>query len=407
MSRRKNLRRKFANDARRSQGTICTVSHSTGDPRESNPHADDANVLVETPPVAEVEAEAEGDCCTDNDERTGIRFRPFPVGCLPGPVREFVVGSAQALDCDESQVALPVLATLAAAIGNTRAIQLSEAWMEPAILWTAVVSESGTRKSPTVRAATWPLRERQQAAATWYHERHAQYRLDMATYPTRVCQAIDQELEHPTRPVPPMESRYMVSDASFEKLAEMLQTLPRGLLLCQDELNTWLKGFDRADQRSSRWLELHGAGSVLIEQGSGRRIDVPCASVSITGGIQPEILAGRLKQPSQSSGLFARLLFAFPQSRPRRWRDASVINDVTEPYYDVVNQLLAIPLIRGPYGGPLQSPVKLSVEARQRFIQFVQEFGEVQNEAEPGLVASFAKFLEGYAARLALIAIRN
>ncbi len=74
-----------------------------------------------------------------------LQFQPFPTDTLPEPMRGFVVAGAKAMGCDTSYFALPMLTSVAAAIGNTRRIQLKRGWTEPAILWTAIVGDSGIR----------------------------------------------------------------------------------------------------------------------------------------------------------------------------------------------------------------------------------------------------------------------
>ncbi|HEX3315444.1 MAG TPA: DUF3987 domain-containing protein, partial [Gemmataceae bacterium] len=84
------------------------------------------------------------------DEST---FRPFPLATLPEPIRSYVEAGAASVNCDPSFVALPMLTTLAAAIGNSRRIQLKKGWSEPAIIWTGIIGESGTTKSPAIDLA--------------------------------------------------------------------------------------------------------------------------------------------------------------------------------------------------------------------------------------------------------------
>ena len=107
-----------------------------------------------TPPRSEVGDEA-------GMEPRDAEFLAFPVECFPVPVREYVQSQARDLDCDESAVALPVLAALASSIGSTRRIRLKRDWTEPAVLWTAIVADSGTRHRPPLEAAVEPLNTRQ------------------------------------------------------------------------------------------------------------------------------------------------------------------------------------------------------------------------------------------------------
>jgi hypothetical protein len=106
-------------------------------------------------------------------------FTPFPHTCLPPPLNEFVLQSAAALGCDPSFVALPVLSTVASAIGNARVIQLKPGWVEPAVVWTAVVAESGTLKSPAWYKAVAPLYRRQKQHIAEYKDAHESFLDDL------------------------------------------------------------------------------------------------------------------------------------------------------------------------------------------------------------------------------------
>ena len=125
------------------------------------------------------------------------------------------------------------------------------------------------------------------------------------------------------------------------------------------------------------------------------------ASVSVTGGIQPDILKKRLTKTHLANGLFARLLFAFPPGS-RRWSRSEIHPQVKEDFARLLEELIEIPQITE--GHPMREPqiVDLTPEAKDRFGRFVDEFGGMQDKPDDLLAASFAK-LERYAARFALV----
>jgi hypothetical protein len=90
-----------------------------------------------------------------------LGWHPFPVDALPPACRQFVCEAADALGVDASYVALPLLAGLASAIGNTRRIALSRTWTAPAVVWAGIIGESGTLKSPAIKIAMTPIHKRQ------------------------------------------------------------------------------------------------------------------------------------------------------------------------------------------------------------------------------------------------------
>ena len=131
----------------------------------------------------------------------------FPLGSLPGPIRQLVEEGAAAFPVPYELIAIPAFVSLGAAIGNSRVIQLKEGWVERGALYAAVVSESGTMKSPAMDLATRFLKDLQSTMdRTW------------------------------------------TSNATVESLARVLQDTPRGLLMYQDELTAWVRGMNQYRQ---------------------------------------------------------------------------------------------------------------------------------------------------------------
>jgi hypothetical protein len=92
-----------------------------------------------------------------------LRYRPFPVEVLPDPLGSFVLVVSHAIGCDAAYVALPALAAIAACVGTSRRVQLKPGWTEPCIVWSCIVGESGSMKSPAFGAVMRPLRVIQDA----------------------------------------------------------------------------------------------------------------------------------------------------------------------------------------------------------------------------------------------------
>ena len=303
-----------------------------------------------------------------------LAFQPFPVEVLPEPVRSYVAEGAEAIGCDPSYVALPLLSALAAAIGNTRCVQLKADWTEPSVLWTAIVGPSGTQKSPAIDLALKPIREFQQAAMT------------------------------------KDGNRYLCSDITVEAVAELLEANPRGLLLCRDELAGWVASFDAYKTKgragdASHWLEMHRAGQVIVDRKTGEKKTtcVPRAAVSVTGGIQPETLARVLGKEHFENGLAARLLLAMPPTRERQWTDVEVDADTAQALRGLFERLLALKPDEQDKGAMVPVSVPLAPEARDIYVAFFDRHNEEQaGLADSRLVAAWSK-LEGYAARLGLV----
>ncbi|HOW69215.1 MAG TPA: DUF3987 domain-containing protein [Phycisphaerae bacterium] len=333
-------------------------------------------------------------------------FKPFPVEILPEPVRSFIWDVSMAIGCDPSFVALPLLAALAAAIGNTRRIRLSAAWTEPAVIWAVIIGESGTLKSPAIEAALRPIRQRQKEAFRIHDVEVKKHQQELRSYQqgTRATAA-----NHSAISEKPKAVRYCVSDTTVEALAVNLSDNPRGLLLVCDELSGWLGSFNqyRAGGHGgdvAHWLEMHRAGELLVDRKGADRptIYVPMAAMSITGGIQLDTLRRSLGSEHLENGLAARLLLAMPPRRAKRWSDREVGEATWSGLAAVFDGLYELASTQDANGNSQPVLIPLSDDARETWRQFVDAHGEEQLEYAGLLAATWSK-LEAYAARFALI----
>jgi hypothetical protein len=336
-------------------------------------------------------------------------YRPFPVRALPGPLAAFVEQAAAALGCDAAYVALPALAAVFACVGNTRRIRLKRDWTEPAVAWFGVVGESGTLKSPAQEIALAPLERVEARLAAEREELLAAYDGERGRWQLARKAALKDGKELPAEPEAPPERRAVVSDVTVERLAELLEDNPRGLLLAREELAGWLGSFSRYRGQTAlessdlpHWLQIHGARPLRVDRKTGdrRTVYVPHAAVSLVGGVQPGTLARCLTPAYFEAGLVARLLLAMPPRRAKGWTEAEVASEVMEAYEKLLGKLLALDFEKGDQG-PVPFTVRLSPEAMQRWVAFYTGWAAEQNTVEGEMAALFSK-LEGYAARLAL-----
>lgn len=340
-----------------------------------------------------------------------LRFIPFPVGVMPATIRDVVRRAARAVGCDPSFVALPMLTVLASAIGTTRYVSAKRSWVEPPILWTALVGESGTLKTPAFRFSLVPLRRRQSQAFDALNDQQAEYDAATMRYEQDLAEWKRQKCvgDPPVKPQMPEAERYVVSDPTVESLAPILRGNPRGILLARDELSGWISSFGRytggaSSADESHWLSMHNAESLLVDRKTGaeRTINVPTAAVSIVGGIQPGMLRRLLGTAHRESGLAARLLLTMPPRSPRRWSDAEVAEGDESAVVAIVDRLFTLEHRDDEDGRPSPVVVGLMPEAKSLWVRFVNEHGKQQTELSSDLAAAWSK-LEAYSLRLALV----
>jgi hypothetical protein len=347
------------------------------------------------------------------DVADDFAYRLFTVDALPEPIRGFVDAGARAIGCDLSYLALPLLTAIAAAIGNTRRLELKRGWSAPPILWGAIVGESGTAKTPAFKLVMRSVRERQRKAL----ERHAkaikQFEADLARWEKDMAawkRDKNAGSDPPEKPDQPQAERFIVSDTTIEALAPILLANPRGLLLARDELAGWIGSFDRyagkgkAGADSANWLSMFNAESIIVDRKTGtpRTIHVPQAAVCISGGIQPAVLQRALGLEHRESGLAARLLLTCPPRRVKRWTEADIDLSAEAELVRLFDRLYELQPTDGDDGEPRPALVRLSGDAKTVWKAYYNAHAIEQADLTGDMAAAWSK-LEEYAARLALV----
>ncbi len=342
-------------------------------------------------------------------------FVPFPVDALPETVASFVREGAAAMGCDSSFLALPLLVAYASAIGNTRRIRLKKSWTEPAILWGAMIGESGSMKSPALELAMRPLRDWQHRKMREHAEAMKQWEADFKRYQAELKawerdakKNTNSASDPPAEPERPICKRAWTDDATIEALAMLLQQNPRGMLVIRDELAGWLH-FDRYTSASgskgseaAKWLEMFGGRALVVDRKTSGTTYVPQAAVSLVGGIQPGILRRAMGQEHRDSGMMARLLLIMPPRRAKRWSEADVTSESLEAQKRIFEALRNLEPALDEDGEPRPALVFLANDATRVWIDFYNEHNDQQADLTGELAAAWAK-LEGYAPRFALV----
>jgi hypothetical protein len=339
-------------------------------------------------------------------------YRPFPVDALPEPLRSFVAEAAAAIACDEAYLGLPALTVAGAAIGTTRRLALKAGYAAPAILWSVIVGESGTAKTPALSAVLEPIRE---------HEGRLrdEHRLDLEEYEI-AAEAYEKaraawrsskvsDVEPPRRPAEPAGRRALVVDTTVEALAVVMADNPRGLLLARDELAGWLGSFDRYAGKAGGsdeafYLSCYNGVRHDVDRRTGdrRTIHVRQAALPITGGIQPAVLRRALGVERRESGLLARLLLAAPPPRPQKWTEAEISIFTRQAYVDCLDRLYALVPDLDAEGREAARLLRLSPEAKRAWVEFHDLHADELAEHAGDLAAAWSK-LRDVAARIALI----
>jgi hypothetical protein len=336
-------------------------------------------------------------------------YQPFPVEVLPAPLAEYVRQGAAALGCDAAYLALPCLAVAAGMIGYTRVLRLKRSWRVPGVLWTLVIADSGSLKSPAFRMATDYLFTLQKRPDNEFKRKLAEYTEAKERWLDAVKAARKGEGDPPgDEPEPPARQTLFTSDATIEAVAELVGENPRGLVVACDELAGWLGSFTRYKGKAGgtdlpRWLSMHSAGGFAYHRKTGdrRRIVVPHAAVSVAGGIQPDILGRALSGEFLEAGLAGRLLMAMPPRPQKVWSELEIDPCAETRYHELLDALHRLEFGRSD-GEATPQLLRLSPDAKAAWVRWYNEWAEQQGTVEGELAAAYSK-LEEAAARFALL----
>jgi hypothetical protein len=269
----------------------------------------------------------------------------FRLNLLPAALAPWVADIADRVQCPPDFVAVGVMVAAAAVVGRQVAIRpkRQDDWAVVPNLWGLAVGAPGSMKSPALAEALRPLRRLITDAQAQYEEqrlaqqgRVAERRARRHDLARRLREAAANQ--EPTEPLPepeeparrdppPAEHRYLVNDTTVEKLGELLNHHPNGLLLFRDELSGFLHTMDRPGHENDRafYCEAwNGTGAYTYDRIGRGTLHIRAACLSVLGGIQPgplerylrEVFAGR-----GDDGLLQRFQLAVWPDGAERWRN--------------------------------------------------------------------------------------
>lgn len=253
----------------------------------------------------------------------------FDADLLPMALRGWVMDIAHRMQCPADFPAVAALVALSSLIGARAVIQpkARDDWQVVPNLWGAVVGRPGVKKSPALGEALKPLNRLQANEFELWQAAHDAWALDckvmamqddanerkakgLAGKDPAAARAL---LEPVDTPAEPTARRFVVNDATVEKLGELMQQNPWGTLSYRDELYGLLTGLDKQGQEGSRafYLQSYDGNQGYTFDRIGRgTVHIPRVCLAMIGGIQPgriqEYVRGAVAGGSADDGLLQR-----------------------------------------------------------------------------------------------------
>ncbi|CAG4907447.1 DUF3987 domain-containing protein [Paraburkholderia gardini] len=276
---------------------------------------------------------------------------PFdPAVLLPPGLSDWVGDTAHRLQCPPDYPAVGLLVALSSVIGGRLCIRPKQldTWMVTPNLWGMIIGRPSTLKSPAIAAALTPLKELEAAAQAIYETDMIKFQAAQMAYELALGQTKKQATNKngvmqqasqiaanvagvmQQQPPKPKRQRYVVNDATVEKLGEILAENPNGVLLFRDELKGFLAELDGDDNATKRAFILQaweGNGGYDFDRIGRGHIHIERTILSVLGTTQPGVieayLASALRGGVGDDGLIQRFQLAVYPDEP----DSSVLVD--------------------------------------------------------------------------------
>jgi len=233
----------------------------------------------------------------------------FPIELLPDDLAAWVSDAAERARFPADFAAVASMTSLGSVIGRKLGIRLKQHddWTEYANVWGALIGPPSALKSPAMREAMRPFKALQVAADDLHRKEIETYGVKIEAYKLRrdakkrsAVRALSEDsgasidLGGTEEPEKPVARTYWTSDATAERLGELLAENPNGLLVERDELSSLLVKLEDEQSATARGLYLSGwsgnEGYRFDRIGRGTTT-LPKFALSVVGGIQPGPLA--------------------------------------------------------------------------------------------------------------------
>jgi putative DNA primase/helicase len=337
--------------------------------------------------------------------------QPFTLDFLPKSFLPLVKDVSERMQTPMDYAAASVIVALAGCV-NRRAVMQPKAedtsWHVIPNLWGAIIAPPGLMKSPVQQQMTKPLTGIEEIWRANFQQEEEAYELEKEradlrkqAWKEKTKESYKRKAPEPTPPEqprkPPLQKRLVLTDATFEKLHEILAENPAGVLVLRDELTGWLATLEKPGREGERAFYLQAwngdTGYSMDRIGRGS-IYVPAVCVSLLGNIQPARLRWYLSDAvaggPNDDGLFQRFQILVWPDPPRDWTlidrpPNSLALAKAEKVFSALANLPADPPV----------PLRFDCDGQKLFFEWLAELeSKVRGECglHPAIVAHLSKY---------------
>lgn len=234
---------------------------------------------------------------------------------IPEPLRAWVFDVVNRMQSSTEMLMAPVIVILSGLIGRRLAIKPKQKddWKVVPNLWGGIIAPPSAMKTPVMSEALRPVRRLEAQDKDKYFQ-------ELKIYNDK-CKA-DKNYAGPE----PIRRRRMTNDSTIEKLGEILNQNPNGMIVFRDELYGFLMNLEKSGRESDRQFYLesfNGDGTFTSDRIGRGTIDVEALCTSILGGIQPDRISSyfseTVKNGSGDDGFLSRFQVLVYPPRRKEW----------------------------------------------------------------------------------------
>lgn len=282
--------------------------------------------------------------------------KPLHPEMIPLPLCGWLMDIADRMQIPPDFSAAAAIVALGSIIGRGCGIhpKRHDDWLVVPNLWGAVVGRPSLMKTPAVSEAHRHLVRLESEAREAYLNATQEFEIDREIQKvTRsainddikkaVKNGRSEKIEEAREKLQalaidePKRQRFQTQDGTVEKIGELLNENPRGLLVNRDELIGWFRSLDRDGREGDRafYLEAWNGNRGFTYDRIGRgTMDIAALCISIFGAITPGPLSSYVYQANRGGngddGLLQRFqVFVWPDA-PAEWKNVDRFPDTVE-----------------------------------------------------------------------------
>ena len=254
---------------------------------------------------------------------------PFPIEIFPKAIQEVIFEAGNKSQFSMDYLGAGILSASSAAIGTSYKVEVKKGWNEKCNLFTVIVGRPGDSKSHALNFCFTPLHIRE-------NELFHRYEQELIAYENSL------ENNQPKLKKPYLQ-KYLISDFTPEALIQSHSHNKRGLYIYVDELNGWIKNFNRYNNsgEAETYLTLWSGTTISTDRASGKSLRISDPFIGVIGSTQISILKDLSKEGRNTNGFMDRLLFVYPDNQKTiKWNLNEIDSTVLENYFTIISNLI-------------------------------------------------------------------